>query len=733
MADQLDLAIQIRAEAESALRELRELRGEMRQTGDGGQRAGDQFDRTGRQVETAGRSMRGARGDAQQLGAAARRLTGILVGLAGAAGLGALIRSQLQSADQAIKTARAWGDSAETVSTLGFAAEQAGADLGALESAQESFVRRLPQIRSGSGAASDAVRALGLQVFDAEGNVRQFSEILLDASDSLSLIEDANTRAEVAQQIFGRGSSQLSEVLRLNRSEIEQLQEAGRRYGREISTDTAVQAEIFNDTMNELRGSMSGAARSMMSEMLPSLLAISTQMRDSAADADGLANQIGRAANESIRLLALGIRGAIVPLEAMGEAIGGGIAYVEQLARGNREGAAAIREHMEATGAFEGPLKSLVEFYDALYNAQEQNTGATEEGAEADDRASEAARRRAELMERIRSIMGGAADEERDRADAVQQFIGNLQEEADTWGMSAEAITRYRLELMGATEAQIEHALALQAQVADLEAIAEAERAVEQARQEGERERERMQRQGGRVFEETRTELERYSAQVQRLQELLREGAIDQQTFDRAIEQAAETYERASRASEEMSQFSIQAARSSHQAMSDLFFAPLQGDLDDLVASTARAFARMAADALATAAMMRVAGFFGLPTGAIPGAPTMHTGGLAGDEFLYTLQKGEYVVNRESTRQHRALLEQINRNPRGAIQLPPRMHDGGIAGQMSAGDTHVDARPSVVNLLDPGLFEQYITSSRGERAVINLIGRNRRATLEALS
>lgn len=55
-------------------------------------------------------------------------------------------------------------------------------------------------------------------------------------------------------------------------------------------------------------------------------------------------------------------------------------------------------------------------------------------------------------------------------------------------------------------------------------------------------------REGEQVFLRTRTEAERYAAELARLDELLTIGAIDQETYNRAIEQIGKTTEKASRA-----------------------------------------------------------------------------------------------------------------------------------------------------------------------------------------
>jgi hypothetical protein len=80
---------------------------------------------------------------------------------------------------------------------------------------------------------------------------------------------------------------------------------------------------------------------------------------------------------------------------------------------------------------------------------------------------------------------------------------------------------------LGASEAQIQ-------QAEELVEILRQQRDERQALLEQQREEERIAREAQRVWEETRTPLERYNQELERLGDLLRAGAIDQETFARA-------------------------------------------------------------------------------------------------------------------------------------------------------------------------------------------------------
>lgn len=647
--------------------------------GDGGPLRAE-MERSARSVRDSGRRMqrgiRPADEQMQRLGATARRLTGILAGLAGAASMGALIRAQVDAADSAAKMAQRIGESTETVSTLGFAAEQSGTSIDSIGRAYDGFIRRLDQFREGSGKAARAAQGLGLEIFDAQGQVRPFSEILLDAADRLSMVEDSSLRSSLATEIFGRSAGDLIPLLNQGADGIRDLQEQARRYGREIDSETGRAAEQLNDTLNQMRGAAGGAARSFVSQLLPSLLVISEQLRDSAADADGLANKLGRAANEALKLLALGVRTAIVPLEALGEAIGGGIAYVEQLARGNREGAQAIKEHMQATDAFEGPLENLISFYDDLYNAQNRYSNALDEGTQSEAAAAEAARRRAKLNERLQRIFGEGAEAQENaaqkRAEAEAKAIAAMQRQLDTLGdLSREEMVLYEIRAGNYAEFSQQ----TQQRLLDLARELDAAEALAATERERLAEQERLASEAQRIYQDTRTPAEQLANEIERLNGLLDAGALDWDTYARAVLDAQEKFEGTAEEALKTSEFAIQGARNIQSAFADFLFDPFEQGLQGMFSGFVSILRRMAAEAAAAQLGAKLFGDFGetgqlggavggvlasvfhgggvageaapvrrVPLTSFIGAPRYHTGGIAGNEVFAVLEKGERII-----------------------------------------------------------------------------------------
>jgi hypothetical protein len=112
-----------------------------------------------------------------------------------------------------------------------------------------------------------------------------------------------------------------------------------------------------------------------------------------------------------------------------------------------------------------------------------------------------------------------------------------------------------------------------------------------------------LQEAGAAVYASTRTDAQQYSDEVIRLNDLLAQGAITQDTYNQAVLNAQDAYQKASGqakvAGEEMSQYAIQAARNQQTAFAQFLFDPFQDGVKGMAAGFLNAIRQMAANAAA--------------------------------------------------------------------------------------------------------------------------------------
>ncbi|MGE4340609.1 MAG: phage tail tape measure protein, partial [Pigmentiphaga sp.] len=142
------------------------------------------------------------------------------------------------------------GVSAESLSELGFAAEQSGADLTTLEAGLRRMQRAIGEAIDGSQTAVDALAALGLSVKNLTGlsPEEQFKLI----ADRIAEIEDPTLKAATAMELFGDSGTMLLPLMEQGAAGIEALQRQARELALTISTEDANAAASLTDALNIL-------------------------------------------------------------------------------------------------------------------------------------------------------------------------------------------------------------------------------------------------------------------------------------------------------------------------------------------------------------------------------------------------------------------------------------------------------------------------------------------------
>lgn len=316
---------------------------------------------------------------------------------------------------------------------------------------------------------------------------------------------------------------------------------------------------------------------------------------------------------------------------------------------------------------------------------------------------------------------GGGSDEpseeEKDRVEAIEKLIKALEDEAATIGKTAEQIALYRLEQLGATEADKERARAAldsaadrarqvqidetiaalqreaaamgltaeQAAVYQLSLLGASESEIELARQavrasEAIRAHQDDMRAGAEVIERTRTDTERLNAEVAELVRLYEAGALGAVGSAEAIETLRRAAVGLLEDLEEEGAGTMDALIAATKGWGDEFTNTLadmvidgKARFRDLAESIMRDILRIAIYQQVTAPFLEGIGI--LPQRRAEGGPVIGPGGPTADQVPILASNGEYVVRASAVR-HYGLQFLADLNAMRA----PRFAAGGLVG-----------------------------------------------------
>ena len=171
-----------------------------------------------------------------------------------------------QLAKEAIRTANDLGDvaqklgiSASALQEFQFAAGQSGVRIEALNMGLQRFGRRAAEAANGTGEAKDAIRQLGIQLKDSNGNLRSTERLFSDAMTSLAEIENPLERVRLGFKLFDSEG-----VAIVNMAEnFDDLREEAQRLGLVLDDEVIERADSLQDSFDALalvtKGQLSGA------------------------------------------------------------------------------------------------------------------------------------------------------------------------------------------------------------------------------------------------------------------------------------------------------------------------------------------------------------------------------------------------------------------------------------------------------------------------------------------
>lgn len=390
------------------------------------------------------------------------------------------------------------GGSAEGIASFVTAADTAGTAIETIAGSSVKLTRALTGVNDESKDAGAAVAALGL-------NLKDFKQLapeqqLSNVAKAMAEFDDSTSKTAVAVALFGRSGSELLPFLKA-------LEEQGG--ANVIVTGEMIrQADNFADKLAMQKSLLQQNAQVIASQFVPVLtdgvdvLAdIAKYVLQSDIAMMGLRLAVNTAVTAFQALVILGSEVGFVFL-GVGREIGAVAAQLVALARFDLTGYRAISEAVKEDG------KRARAELDAF------QTRVMTMGTTLDD---EARRRLGRGTGRGTIAFDGAADKPK-RDKEAEELEKSLQREART---IAEARQAARI----AEDKSIEKYFADQRETAERQAKALGEA-------------------GARVYEATRTPLEKLNTEQIRLNDLLQKGAIDWDTYSRAVFDASEEFDR---------------------------------------------------------------------------------------------------------------------------------------------------------------------------------------------
>ena len=267
---------------------------------------------------------------------------------------------------QAVNFADAMGDmaartgqSVESLTAMGYAAQFSGSSIDTYTAGIEKLSAGMADAISGNDAAAGMFARLGVSVTDATGKLRDSQSVFLEVADRIAAIESPAEKTAVAMDVFGRSAGpELLQLLNQGSSGITALTAEAQRMGAVISTETAAQAGEFNDAIDRAKIAANGLYLGIAKEVLPVLNNFSGQAQ-SAATSSGVLEKSATALGVAFKTIYTG--GAVLGnvLGVIGDQLGKVGAMAAAVAGGDFDELEAIWKDRTAVEQYKASILEL--------------------------------------------------------------------------------------------------------------------------------------------------------------------------------------------------------------------------------------------------------------------------------------------------------------------------------------------------------------------------------------
>ena len=598
-----------------------------------------------------------------------------MLGLVSVGSLVALTRSAAQLADNISESADAVGLTIERFQELRYAATQSGVSA-------EQFTQALAN----------------LSKYAEERGIGDINQAFLDVAKRIGSANTAIERLTIATDAFGaRAGKYFVTLMQDGAAGVEKLAQEARQLGLVMSTETAQSVGQVNDALDAFGLAVKVNISNALSQALPLLRSATKWIAELNAAATGGGGQstITSTATNAVARRLQEAKDAVVSLER------GDLSDPTRLK--------ALDEGRKTIIALQAELANLTPSLKAQEGATKASAAATKAWTDVTKGLRTEEERYLDERARVIAAAQAAGASEQDLANALSRVDAQYRK-IETSSRAA-ASGRQAAVRSGDSEARA--------------AAAEAARLDEQLDAEARR------------FKDLADPVAPLRRELDLLNQLLAAGRINFDVWAEAAfqvqERVGELVEPAERAAAQVSEYWSEAARGIQGAMADFLFDPFTDGLQGMLRGFLDVIRRMLAEAvsaqLAQALFGDIAGgkpggYFGaflagmfhggglvgapgpsrlMPELAFVGAPRYATGGLAGlrpNEMPAILHRGEEVLTAQDPR-HRA--------------------NGGASGVR------------IVNVIDPALAGDYLSSAAGERTILNVLRRNAGAVRQVLT
>lgn len=214
------------------------------------------------------------------------------------------------NADDLNTLAKQTGFSTEELQKMQYAADR-------IDVSMEDITGAMKKFKSKIDPANKSLQALGINVLDADGNLRDGTDVFWDAINALSAIQNETERDQAAMDLFGKSADSLAGIIDDGGAAFAELGKEAENLGLILDQDTLDSLNTTNDTIDTMKAQISATMGVIGAQVVPVVAPLLEKAGELITNVAQKLSELNPETMETI-LAVVGIAAALAPVIMIG-------------------------------------------------------------------------------------------------------------------------------------------------------------------------------------------------------------------------------------------------------------------------------------------------------------------------------------------------------------------------------------------------------------------------------
>ena len=219
------------------------------------------------------------------LGAAFKKVGESLVGIA---------QDSAAFADEMMVLSTQTGLSTDALQEYAYMAELVDTDVSTITGSMTKLIRNMSSAKDGSKAQTEAFKALGVSVTNANGELRDSTEVFDEVINALGGVQNETERNALAMDIFGKSAMDLNPLIAVGADGLAAFREEAHATGYVLDNEALNALGGVDDAFQRLNNTQTSVKNTLGSQLAPIITNVTNKLVEMANSVDwvGLGNTI---------------------------------------------------------------------------------------------------------------------------------------------------------------------------------------------------------------------------------------------------------------------------------------------------------------------------------------------------------------------------------------------------------------------------------------------------------